>query len=294
MKPRRRAYLVIFPCILGLTFANPFLRNWVAANLTSHHTYYRLWWLLPVGPGLAILFALGVRFLSRLAEPAQTASRVLVPLGFAAVGLAVTCALPGIYVWGARNSFIGPLGTPHLADNLEKMPGDLVPLARHMAADAEMSAMPILCNEEVASFLAPYARQFRFVQLRLAPYIGGPLSDLEGYLLIFTLRNGSLPRQLGSSDVKLLRAHCGEATAVGVQERLASDATDYLRHILSRFRVKYIVAAPGDRPGRVFEDAGYKAVSTVGAFTLWQVGEMGYAPPPPSRTIEGLTTTSSR
>ena len=54
---RRRAYLVTFPVVLVLTFANPLFFDLVATRLTSYHTYYRLLWLFPVGAGLGALLA---------------------------------------------------------------------------------------------------------------------------------------------------------------------------------------------------------------------------------------------
>ena len=56
-----------------------------------------------------------MRFLSRVLAPASHPRAVAPPLALAAAGLAVTCLLPGIYVWSSANSFIGPLGTPHVA-----------------------------------------------------------------------------------------------------------------------------------------------------------------------------------
>jgi hypothetical protein len=269
---RRRAYLVGFPIVLGLTFANPLLYDLVARNLTSYPTYFRLWWLLPVGPGLAALLALVGRFVSRASAPAGR-PLVLTPLAVTAVGLLVLALLPGLYVWSPRNSFIGPLGTPHLARNLEKVPPDLIPLAEFMAHDPEISNTRLLCDEQVATFLNGSYRQFRYVLPRPL-YVGNTAEFLERWLLARVLVQGPLPAQFTDAEVAFFHSQFSEPAARAVIKPTAAGRPQVdVGALLARHRVKYILSGPGDRPETGFRRYGYHILRRQGDFVLWQAVE---------------------
>jgi hypothetical protein len=281
---RGLAYLVVFPFLLTLTFVNPLLFHPVATYLTSYFTYHRLLWLLPVGPGLAILLALSVRLVLRLRALAPR-QEVAAGLGLTLAGLALTFLLPGIYVWSERNNFIGPLGTPHLAQNPEKMPGDLLPIARRLAGEPGIDKVRILCNFSVASFLAPYSRDFLFLQTRPAPYGGArpnrPLHGLECYLLSVVLSEDGFPpledeeswwvsQAFHPFEWKALRSVYGEEVVARICQRVTDQPTQYVRQLLREHQVKYVVTGPGDKAAAIFERCDYRPVLRQGAFTLWQ------------------------
>ncbi len=161
---RGRAYLVGMPAVLLLTFGNPFLYAEVAAKMTSGLTYYRLFWLYPVGMGLGVLLAL----LARLAGKAAAGFGVdesRAALTACLLGLFGSAALPGVFVWGDANS-VGAFLTPGPVENLEAMPPDLKVIARLLADQPDIEGRRIVCGEEVASFLTPFDRRFRYVTTR--------------------------------------------------------------------------------------------------------------------------------
>ena len=67
--------------------------------------------LFPVGPGLGVLSALGVRLLTRVGWPAQP-RLVWKPLAAMGAMLGLSLGLPGAYVWGERNNLAGPWAAP--------------------------------------------------------------------------------------------------------------------------------------------------------------------------------------
>jgi hypothetical protein len=272
---RRGVYLIVFPLLLGITFANPLLYDVVAPHVTSYYTYYRLWWLFPVGPGLAVLLALTVRFLCRTAFAGVRSAHL--PLGLAAAGLVFSFALPGICIWSPRDEFTGPLCTPTLADNLDKLPPDLVPLAQCLAQDPEVRHGRVLCGDVVATFLAPYSRDFRFVQTRpmytlyLFATAGKPREGLERHLLDVIRHHGGVPAEFDVVDWAELR-FLGDDDAVqrmfGSPPRMPADLD--VGTLLARYNVIYVLTDPTDQPGRVFKENGYRVVKQQGSFVLWQ------------------------
>jgi hypothetical protein len=272
---RRQAYLVGFPLVLGLTFANPLLYHVVARNLTSYPTYFRLWWLLPIGPGLAALLALVARFLSRALDPAGGRSLVLTPLAVTGVGLLLMGLMPGLYVWSPRNSFIGPLGTPHPAQNLDKVPSDLRPLAELLARDPEISSTRILCDEQVATFLNGSYRQFRYVLPRPL-YVGNTAEFLERWLLARLLIRGPLPAKFSDAEIAFFRSQFSpQAVTAVIKPTTGGRPQVEAGELLERYRVKYILSGPGDRPTNDFRRYGYRILRRQGDFVLWQRTEAG-------------------
>jgi hypothetical protein len=282
---RQSAYFVLFPALLALTFINPFLFRLVATQFTSYATYYRLLWLFPVGTGLAALLALTVRFLLLCWG---VSARRTAALGVAATALALvgTFLLPGIYVWSPRNSFIGPLGTPHLAENLEKMPADLIPIAKLLEEDPTIAQGRILCNLEAASFLAPCSLEFRFVQTRPNPYgpspPGRPVAGLEPYLLLVVLQEGRFPplKDEGRWQMPLtytkfeweaLGQAYGEKSIKSLKDAVATDPRGLLRDMLEYHKVNYVLFGPGNRSANLFEEVGCRLVCRRGQFSLWRV-----------------------
>jgi hypothetical protein len=162
---RTRSLLVGLPVVLILTFANPVLQTAIAARLTGAVAYYRLFWLFPVGIGLGVVLALGSRLSARMLSGTSGATGTWLPLAACCAGLALSAALPGVWVWSDQNS-AGPFMTPRLAENLERMPPDLKVIARKLADDPDIAEKRIVCPEEVVSFLTPYDRRFRFVTTR--------------------------------------------------------------------------------------------------------------------------------
>lgn len=163
--PRSAGYLLWYPCVLLATFANPFLSFWVAEHITSQEGYYRLFWLLPVGPGLAVCFSLLARAGGQLLQRRSSRCGVWLPPVVTLAGVGLLAALPGTFVWSAANRF-GPYMFPSLGRNLEKMPPDLREIVRLLDRDPAVERGRILCGEEVAAYLVPWSARYRYVMVR--------------------------------------------------------------------------------------------------------------------------------
>jgi len=247
----RKPYVVGFSCVLGLTFANPNLYAPVCLYLTSYYTHERVWWLFPVGPGLGVLLALVVRYLSRSLGHGRG---IFLPLMLTAVGLAVAWNMPGLYVWGPGNVVWGSMQATHLAENFEKMPAGLVPLADILEQDPDIAEARILCNEPIATYLTPYSRNFRFVQTR-PPYTA----------VGFT--------RLGKGEEARQRHELASALGSG----LSGDRARAKKRLLLEFKVKYAVTGPGDRADDFLSANGYEILQRRGSFALWIIQHSGRA-----------------
>jgi hypothetical protein len=260
---RGAAYLLAFPALLFLTFANPFLAGAVSARVTSPPAYYRIFWLFPIGPGLGALFALLSRLAGALAGRLLGARLAHLPLAAAAAGLALCPLLPGLFVWDAGNN-LGPFMTPRRAENLEKMPAELRLIAGRLARDPDAGRGRILCGEEVTSFLTPLSPDFRFVVTR-------PM---------YTLYSLAHAGQIGEVQERLaLLVLASEGAAVERKE---------LRRLLERYQVLFVVTspvvwAPDDqaregatrRREDLLRGSGYQALYLGDDYGLWKK-----APPP--------------
>jgi hypothetical protein len=269
----RRTYLVSFPFVLAFTFANPLLYHQVAKNLTSYVTYFRMWWLFPIGPGLAVLFALSVRALNRGAH-----GRMGVALGSvtALAGLLATFWLPNLHVWSSRNNFLGALGAPALAANLEKIPADLAPLVPILAAKADIRQSSILCTEQIASFLTGYSRDFRFVQTRpmYTPYqfysVGRGSEGLERHAMTRVLHGEPLPADLSRANFAELKGVFGEKAFLQIFEPYFRNQTrESFPELCDRFHVQYVVTGPDDLADALLEQAGFQPERRSGKCALW-------------------------
>jgi Family of unknown function (DUF6077) len=269
----RWSYLVGFPFALALTFANPLLYHLVAKNLTSYVTYFRMWWLFPIGPGLAVLFALSVRALSRGAH-----GRMGIAFGSvtALAGLLAAFWLPNLHVWSSRNNFLGALGTPALAANLEKIPADLAPLVPVLAAKADIRQSRILCTEQIASFLTASSRDFRFVQTRplYTPYqlysVGRGTEGLERHAMTRVLRGEPLPADLSRVNFAELKSVFGEKAFLQIFEPYFRNQThESFPELCDRFQVEYVVTGPEDLADALLEQAGFRPERRSGKCALW-------------------------
>jgi hypothetical protein len=265
---RARAYLVALPIFLLLGVANPLLFHPVARGLTSYETYYRLFWIFPVWTALAALLALLVRW------------QVLTSTGgrgflLAAVGALGVLALPTLCVWGPRNTFIGTLGTPHLAENAAKMPTALATFGARLAAQPDAHTTRILCDEQVASFLTPFSRDLRFVQTRAlyTPRMlvreGSAVEGLERHLLGRALTEPDAPRG-DASDFELLLRDVGDGEEAGPFRRAIAEVDRDVERLLRRYRVGWAVTIADDRGAGMLPRHGFTVAAREAGFTLWR------------------------
>ncbi len=311
--PRGRGLLVIYPALVLATVANPWLRPLVAGRLTTDMGYYRLFWLFPVGAGLASATALLARLAERWLHRKSPRPSAQFALG-AALALATLAGfLPGRYVWSPAND-VGPFMTPRRAENPEKMPADVLAIARLLARDPDRGAGTVLAPEEVAAFLTPYSRDFRMVFTRpgyTTGYLtraGRPREAVERYFLGEIVKRFALMPRLGEEDWKFLAGYLGKDTA---GEYAASPSQpefprDFAR-LLDRYGVHFAVTMPPlqiERPTAAetaacrmvfresmtaaFRDAGFQAVFRGReGYILWKRDTVpGLRPPAGRRSSE--------
>jgi hypothetical protein len=302
----RRAYLVVYPALLLVTFANPFLAGRVMANVTSSSAYYRIFWLFPVGTGLAALLALSARLAGRLAEGLARRRFPHLPLALCGLALAASPLLPGAFVWAPANN-LGPFMTPRLADNLEKAPAEVVLIADLLAHDPGVREGTILCGEEVASFLTPHSRSFRLVVSRPMYTVGGlghAGEALERFSLVVLSQRGKAVPDLSWGDWDFLAAVLGGRVASELQADPARPTVRDFPRLLKRYRVSFVVTSPvfwAEGPLRqvvlrgreeLLEESGFYAAYRGREYTLWKRRPQGRAPqsrgteraPPPAAT----------
>jgi hypothetical protein len=282
---RSRALLVGLPAILLVTYGNPFLQAIVSARLTGAVTYYRLFWLYPVGLGLAVLLALAARLVGKLLAPALGFGEGWLPLAACAAGLSISAALPGVWVWGERNSR-DPFMTPRAAENLEQMPAELKIIARKLADEPDITERRIACGEEVASFLTPFDRGFRFSTTR-AGYtmysVGrsrGPAEAAQRVYLTDALALGRRLPPLTEVSWQLFVRTASSDPDAPRPEPWPSYATVPI--LLDRFAVGYAVASPvfgqNDRETRLLANErdntlsknGFRTIYRGGSYSLWK------------------------
>jgi hypothetical protein len=223
---QRQAYLVTFSLLLFLGFANPLLSTFVISNVTSTSVYYRIFWLFPVGAGLGASLALLVRLIELLIYQLFHFRLTHLPLVVCGIMVVACSYLPGIFVWSEDNN-LGPFMTPHLGENLEKIPPDLLEIGCYLARTPAIENDRILCGEEVASFLTPSSQSISFVVTRPG-YTVGILTDLgrpeearERYFLAVAFAQGTL-----------------------VQQTFPAPTIHDIPRLLSRYRVRFVITSP--------------------------------------------------
>jgi hypothetical protein len=234
--------------------------------------------------GLAVLLALTSRLAGKLASLWGVRGDWL-PLGTCAVVLAASAALPGIWVWSDDNR-LGPFMTPQVAANLEQIPSDLKAIARHLADEPDLEERRIVCGEEVASFLTPLSRRFRFVVTRdgytmySVGRANGPAEAAERLYLVEALKQGpGFPRLPDESWKLIVR------TAGGGADSPRPDpwpTLDGLPQLLDRYHADYAISSPalGDTPERnalrarirgfMLTRNGFREVLKGSAYSLWK------------------------
>jgi hypothetical protein len=289
---RSRALLVVLPIVLLLTFGNPLWQQSVAGRLTGGVTYYRLFWLYPVGLGLSVLLALLSRLAGRLAGNHLGTGATWPALAVCLAGVAVSAFLPGEFVWSERNS-PNPYMVPGPSENLEAMPAELKVIASRLTAEPDIDTRRIACGEEVASFLTPYRRRFRFVGTRdgYTMYsVGrsrGAAEAAERMYLTAALQRGRVFEQLPDAGWDLIVRTAGPGAEARRPEPWPSWQS--LPQSLARYDVGYVITSPilGRNPNenrlRIavrddgLRESGFRRVFKGEKYSLWKRADSGTA-----------------
>ena len=295
---RRQAYPVLYPLILLVTFANPFFAWWIADHVCTVDCYYRLFWLFPVGPGLGVFFALLGRFVARTAEARQPVGKAFLPLAVVIVGALTIARLPGKYVWSQDNridSFMFPRAWP----DVHKMSPDLRAIAGLLQNDPRVEEHPILCGEDVTSFLTPWSPRFRYILLRTFYLEGSGLDPsqrdaTQRYFLSLFAHNGKFAEaayaarlmvgQVPDLEPALLDGTVTLPTSTYRDGPRLSDVPRLLDH----YKVQYIITSPPlwisgpDRDAfierllsereELFQELGFRKVYVGQEHALWKRG----------------------
>jgi hypothetical protein len=255
---RGRSLLLGMPLILSLTAMNPAAYTWVSGHLTSCWTYRRLFWLFPVGLGLAAAVALVADFVA--ASWATTAVRARAAGLAIALGLAIgSFALPGCYVWGPDNVGPYPGLEPAWGENPLKVPRDLLVIIREAARDGGAPGR-LLFAEHLCPFVVPYSSRFRFVSSRPSytyeslAEAGREAEGLERVSLAASLLGfrGTAPEYFGDSLLKF------------------EDRDDEARSLLEKYDVHFIITDDKTRiePARL-NRLGFRLFLGRGKYRLW-------------------------
>jgi hypothetical protein len=285
LRPRSRlAYPVVFPLLFLLTFANPFLTDVVATYLSSYWTYFRVLWLLPVAVGLAASFALLVRLLSRglVAWPGFAENpriQRLLPIALTIAGLVATMFLPTLYVWSGDNiAMLGvllPEAASHpVADNLAKVPAELIHIAEQLLADPEIDEVRILAPDMVTSYFTPYSPRFRYVQTRMlyTMYLfdkAGRREEGWKRFLLSLILEGHLPQAEGEPPKEYLNPYYTLPPYPNPRRTLDRKV---ITAWLDEFHVRYAVTPHWDlkKAQPKLEQTGFRPVWQGKQYTLWR------------------------
>lgn len=198
-----RTYLIRYPAIVLLTFANPAFSEFIQKHFTSVVTYDRIIWTLPIGIGLGTLLAGVIRLTSLLVVQSSSSISTCILLVILGGGYVV----PRLVFCDFRHDPLKALGMnsfqrSRLARNLEKMPPDMKSIAHHLELDPILESTRILTDFKAAYFLAPYSHRFRFVESRFmhTPYLfalaGRQMEGLERSFLSFSWRKSGTSMEL--------------------------------------------------------------------------------------------------
>ena len=250
---RRWAYPMWYPLIFFATFGNPFLALWVAEHVTSQEGYYRLFWLFPVGPGLAIVFALAGRFCQQLRPAPTWARRDWLPLAVVFTCVAMLAVLPGKFVWSPSNRFDAFM-FPQIGRNLEKMSPDLLEIVGVLDEERRAQRLTILCGEEVASYLVPWSPRFSYVMGR-AMYLPGYGLDpamkdgSDRFFLVCVAQSGRYAERLYQARMLLGHTRPIPAELLSGSVPLPQPALERLPRfehapdLLEQYRVDYVITS---------------------------------------------------
>jgi hypothetical protein len=212
-----------------------------------------------------------------------------------AAGVLLLAVLPGRYVWSPKNRF-GSFMVPRAGQNLEKMPPDLLVIARDLDRDEDVGAGTILCGEEAASFLTSWSARFRFVMTR--PFYAVPTSGAaDDYQKWYERDFLMLVAQHGvyAPDARLRQSLTGprpSALRDVVRRSLASASMPQLEdlpRLFDRYRVRYVITPPPawlqgpDNPAEqdslaqflaeraaLLRRHGFREVYAGGEYSLWK------------------------
>lgn len=283
LERHRRGYLVVFPILAWLTFANPFLADVVATYLTSYLTYFRVYWLLPVAVGLGTTLALVSRLLSKTLPALGPAgerwhrlrSLLPLPLGLALGGLVATMFLPTVYVWSGWNvQILVPKAPTHpVADNPAKVPRELLAIADRLLNDPDITRVRLLAPEQVVNYLTPLSRDFRFVQTR-ALYtlymfdMAGRREEGQKRYLLSLLLTGELPQAPSDPPRSFSNPYYPRFTFPRPPRKLEAQV---LSEWLDELQVRYAITPEhlGPRVEAGLASVGFVAVEKGERYTLW-------------------------
>jgi hypothetical protein len=204
------------------------------------------------------------------------------------VAFLVFYVVPGKHVWGEENE-LGPFMVPHWAENLEKAPPDLLRIAEKLAAEREISQGNILCSEEVASFLTPSSRKFRFVVTRPVYSMGLYSSSGEGqescerFYLMLVAEGGPFEITITQRGWNRIAGFVGDALREKWEQTIVPPKLKDLPELLKRYRVLYVVTSPviikegkaaakeiALARAKLLQDNGFNAVYRGEEYVLWK------------------------
>lgn len=115
-----KLYMVFSPLAMALSIWNPYLGRLVAENVTKVPSYWRVFWLLPVGISLSYVIVL----IHQKIQQKKFISYIVLLLGFLAV------SFPGKWMFSQANGFL-------VAKNAEKLPEEVISFGESIIEEKE-------------------------------------------------------------------------------------------------------------------------------------------------------------
>ena len=111
-----KVYFILTPLLMFVGIWNPVMGRVVAEQLTKCPSYWRVFWLLPVGTALAYTIV------SMLEKGNKLVKTVIVIVGL------LVMALPGVWMFSTENGFIK-------SNNVEKVPNEVISFGEYLGGD---------------------------------------------------------------------------------------------------------------------------------------------------------------
>ena len=238
-----RAYLVGLPVALLLTTLNPLSFPWVARYLTSYHTHFRLFWLIPFTLGISSAIVLAADALAstwNLTGRWGTAGPVAIVLATSAL----LTFLPDEFVWDSTGQTVG-IEAASVLDNPYKVPRDLLGVLVRAQDERFDPGGRILFQESLSQFIAPYFSRKSYVSTR------------SMYTRDATTAAGA-------------RVQGGERLELAEDFLAGNLGADEARRLVATYRVSAVlIDTASSCPEQTMREAGFLRLVESGRYQLW-------------------------
>lgn len=165
--------LTVYTVLLFILFLNPYSSQVLAEYFTSAQTYWRLFWLIPLG---TIISLVGVKIFI-------LSDRILFLKKSSVILFAFLLIISGEFIFSAENKFIKEW-------NLHKIPDEVVEVSQYLVSDTNIK---IVADEEVSMYVRSMANNVELLYTRYAYMIGflGESPEFNDRVVLYEIINGN-------------------------------------------------------------------------------------------------------